>query len=524
MPNIDKLIVTNVAALRDKYTPAGVAEIRAALDGLIRADAARGLLTRVLDLSSRAQMRALRGRPVLDPDHRRENKDAIDAAYRALAPDYLLLLGSIDVIPHQRLINPLHDPGDPDGDTDPTVPSDLPYACEAPYSRSIRDFRGPTRVVGRLPDLTGADDPAYLIGLLRTATRYRTRARDAYETFFGLSVYWWRGSTSLTLRSLFGSSEGLKTSPPQGPDWTRTDLAPRIHFINCHGRSADPTFVGQSHEDSEEYPVAHRAERVHERIHDGAIVAAECCYGADLYDPARSGGQPGICYAYLGSGAYGYLGSSTIAYGPSSGNGWADLLCRYFLEEVLRGASLGRALLEARQRYALGMSVLQGEDLKTLAQFNLLGDPSIHAVARVPQALEKTALFLRTLAAGELPPGRGLRRDRLLRTGALLQDTVGSVRRTTAQRPSGLVLEALTAAARDAGLRRERLRFASFAVQDPAGGRLRRETRRRGTTPTAVHTAIGTHHSRRNGVKRIVLVSATVERGRVVRLRRLHSR
>jgi hypothetical protein len=524
MPKIDKLIVTNVAALRAKYQAAGVAEIRGALEALIAADAGRGLVTRALDLSSRTQMRAVRGRPVRDPGHRRENKDAIDAAYRAITPDYLLLLGSIDVIPHQRLINPLYDPDDADGDTDPSVPSDLPYACEAPYSRLIRDFRGPTRVVGRLPDLTGADDPEYLIGLLRTAARYRTRARDAYDTYFGLSVYWWRASTGLSLRTLFGNSDGLKTSPPQGPDWTRTDLAPRVHFINCHGRPADPTFVGQSHEDSEEYPEAHRADRVHERISDGAIVAAECCFGADLYDPARADGQPAICYAYLGSGAYGYLGSTTIAYGPSSGNGWADLLCRYFLEEVLRGASLGRALLEARHRYTLGMSVMQGEDLKTLAQFTLLGDPSIHAISRVPQALEKTPLFIRALDVGELPPGRGLRRDRLLRTGMLLEDTVGSVRRSPKQRPSALVLKALVAAARDAGLRRERLRFASFAVQDPATARLRRETKRRGATPTAVHTAIGSHHSRRNGVKRIVLVSATVERGRIVRLRRLHSR
>ncbi|MDX2171131.1 MAG: C25 family cysteine peptidase [Deltaproteobacteria bacterium] len=524
MPKIDKLIVTNVAALRTKYGTDGLAEIRTALAGLIVADAERGLVTRVIDLSSRAQMRALRGRAVVDADHRRENKDAIDAAYRAVTPDYLLLLGSIDVIPHQSLANPLFDPSDEESDTDRTVPSDLPYACEAPYSRSIRDFRGPTRVVGRLPDLTGARDPEYLLGLLRTAARYRTRSRDAYDSYFGLSVYWWRASTGLTLRTLFGSSDGLKTSPPQGPDWTRTDLAPRIHFINCHGRAADPTFVGQSHEDSDEYPDAHRADRIHERVSDGAVVAAECCYGADLYDPARADDQPGLCYAYLGGGAYGYLGSTTIAYGPSSGNGWADLLCRYFLEEVLRGASLGRALLEARHRYTLGMSVMQGEDLKTLAQFTLLGDPSIHAVGRMPQGLEKTPLFHKALAdAGALPPGRGLRRDRLLRTGVLLEETVGSVRRAR-KRPPQSVRRVLSAAARDAGIRSDRLRFTSYAVHDPAAERLRRATRRRGATPTAVHTAIASHHAKRDGVKRIVLISATVERGRIVRLRRLHSR
>ena len=80
------------------------------------------------------------------------------------------------------------------------------------------------------------------------------------------------------------------------------------------------------------------------------MVAAECCYGAELYDP--EGGPIGICAAYLAKGAIGFLGSTTIAYGPADSNGSADLLCRFFLESVLEGASLGRALLEARQRFA----------------------------------------------------------------------------------------------------------------------------------------------------------------------------
>jgi hypothetical protein len=41
-----------------------------------------------------------------------------------------------------------------------------PYACEAPYGQKAEAFRGQTRVVGRLPDVTGASDPEYLAGLL----------------------------------------------------------------------------------------------------------------------------------------------------------------------------------------------------------------------------------------------------------------------------------------------------------------------------------------------------------------------
>jgi hypothetical protein len=523
MAKIDKLIVTNVQALRGKYRTRGLAEIGAAVDAMIAADAARGLATRLIDLSSRSQMRAVRAKAVLDPDVRKANKDAIDAAYRALMPDYLVILGSVDVVPHQSLLNPLYST-DPDGDNDFSVGSDLPYACEAPYSRNIRDFRGPTRVVGRLPDVTGAKDPRFLVRLLGTATHYQTRPRQADDPYFGLSARVWRASTALSLRTMFGSDSAMHQSPTEGPRWSAAQLRGKIHFINCHGAPAEPEFYGQRTSNSNDFPVAHDTKHVQGRIRNGTVAAAECCYGAELYDPSDAEGRYGICYAYLDSGAYGFFGSSTIAYGPSSGNGFADLLCRYFIEGVLRGASLGRAVLEARHTYLLGMSSLQPEDLKTIAQFNLLGDPSIHPIGRVPQALELTKIFQRALAdAGLLPPGRGLRRDRLLRTGLLLSDTLGSVRHAPRLRPSATVKEALQASAREAGIPTRRLRLSSFAVRDPAAGRIYRRARLERAPPATVHTVSGTL-PRKDGVRRIVVVSARVERGRIVRLRRLHSR
>ena len=43
--------------------------------------------------------------------------------------------------------------------------------------------------------------------------------------------------------------------------------------------------------------------------------------------------------------------SASTAYGPADNDEWADVLCQYFMQGVLAGASLGTALLEARQRY-----------------------------------------------------------------------------------------------------------------------------------------------------------------------------
>jgi len=68
-----------------------------------------------------------------------------------------MILGATDVVPHQDMRNPVNAAGD---DPDVVAFSDLPYACDTPYSRDVAKFIGPTRVVSRLPDMTGADGPA----------------------------------------------------------------------------------------------------------------------------------------------------------------------------------------------------------------------------------------------------------------------------------------------------------------------------------------------------------------------------
>lgn len=523
MPTADKLIVTNLTALRAKYEGAAVTAIRSAVKALVESDRRRGLVTRLLDLGSRPEMQALGGRHVTEASDERSNKEAIDAAYRALTPDYLMILGAIDVVPHQGLTNPLYRPNR-EYDDDRWAWGDLPYACDAPYGRRIEDFRGPTRVVGRLPDLTGASEPSLILRLLRIAAGYRTRAPEAYHPYFGLSAKIWRWSSDLTLRELTGSADALHLSPPADEKWSHAELAPLLHFINCHGEAGKPEFSGQATSKSDTV-LAKTSRRLDGRVSEGTVVAAECCFGAQLYDPDEHHLTRGICYTYLAGGAYGYLGSSTISYGPSRGNARADLICKYFLAAVLAGCSLGRAALEARQKFVLDTPMLYPSELKTLAQFNLLGDPSIHPVAHVQQGLERSLLFKRAVgAAGPLPPGRKARRDRLMRTGALLVDTVGAVRRATGLRPSARVKQVLTSAARESGLPVDRTDFRSFSVHDPAGRRLDRQARTRRMRPSAVHTLMGSRPRRGDAEKQIVLISATVENGKIVMLRRLHSR
>jgi len=375
-----KVIISSSSLLTAKYG-ARSGDVRNAIDFLIQADQQRGLDSRLVLLDDASSFTGIPASPVTDATNPTQVKTCVDAIYHALEPDYIAILGSVDVVPHQPLDNPLH----ANGDEDATVPSDLPYACEHQASNDPADFLAPTRVVGRIADITGSGDPQYLVDLLHSVATWQPQQPDLYKSCFSLTAKVWEQSSALNVQAVIGNADDLQTSPAAGPSWTPAEMQRRLHFINCHGASADYHFYGQ---DGADYPVAHDASRIKGMIEAGTIVAAECCYGAELYDPALADGNPGICSTYLAGGAYAFFGSTTIAYGPADHNANADLICQYFLRSILAGASTGRAALEARQQYVRAVSTVEPTDLKTLAQFNLLGDPSIQPVES-PQTFAK---------------------------------------------------------------------------------------------------------------------------------------
>lgn len=364
-----KIIVSDEAALTSKYGFKGLKAIRAAVDRLIAADASRGIETIwvPLDAGSMGKWRAKRG-------NTHSFWDAIDNAYKLHnGPDYIVILGGPDVVPHQKLRSPLVGAAaDEDG---PTLPSDLPYACDAAGGPHIKDYIAPSRVVSRLPDQQGKKpEVAFVIHLLDRASKWSPSGKRSMK-HFGLSAEVWKVSTTLSLRALFGGKAVPLTSPAKGPNWSKSQLLPQWHFINCHGAPIDPNYYGEPND----YPVAHEPGAIMGLVRPGVVVAAECCYGAQLYN-SNPTTRPGLCLEYLDQGAIGFLGSTNIAYGPADSNASADLLCRFFLESCMGGASTGRALLEARQKFATTAAPLSPVDLKTLGQFLLLGDASQRAV------------------------------------------------------------------------------------------------------------------------------------------------
>ncbi|HTJ76331.1 MAG TPA: hypothetical protein VL337_13315 [Acidimicrobiales bacterium] len=509
MGAVDKVVVTNAAALEAKYGDRAK-EVIAGVDALVAADAGRGIRTTLVALDDAGAMGGLNAAPVTDPADPEQVKAAIDGVFRALDPDYLMILGAVDVVPHQPMRNPMPSDGDE------VVPGDLPYACVHPYSDDPADFIGPTRVVGRLPDLTAADDPAYLVALLEAAAGWTSRPAADYRDYLGISAKVWEGSTTLSLQNLFGNADDLRLSPTDGPDWPDELLGRRSHFVNCHGAGADPHYYGQ---EGGSYPIAHDASLIDGRLREGTVAAAECCYGAELYDPALAGGVAPICNTYLASGAYAFLGSSTIAYGPADGNGSADLLCQFFLRDVLAGASVGRAALQARQAFVRDVTVVDPADLKTLAQFSLMADPSVvpvEAPAAQPKGVPGAAL-------------RSARRANLLANGLALPQSTSVARRSRVSlddQPD--LLRRILDLAGEPGL--EASSAASFEVDEAPVTKSFRASLAAGDAPSpsvlhvVVHRAEAAGDGTGSTVLQNVAVIAREQGGQIVAVRKLYAR
>lgn len=483
----DKLIVTNATALSGKYGAAGWRRIRDAVGRLVAADRRRGLVAKLVLLDDARQMRARGAEPVAGMNDYAGAKRAIDAAFRADTPAYLMILGAFDVVPHQPILNPVYAaPDDPDG----VAWSDLPYACSGRYDTDIAAFTGPTRVVGRLPDLQGAWKPSqadYLVRLLDAASRWKSRPVDDYLDHFALSAKVWRESSARNLVEIFGTRERLRTSPPSGPGFDDDELAPLVHFINCHGDEGVPEFRGQVGEGrAARYPEALTTRAIARRIETGTVAAAECCYGAQLYPADLIGTDIPICQSYLKQGAYGFFGSTTIAYGDDATiDSAADLMVQRFLLEVLAGRSLGHAALKARQDFVASRVDLDPIELKTLAQFVLLGDPSVCPVASARESMllprrsggarsrARRGATAASVAAGERER-RHERRVKLAVQGEFLQATRATASRG-AKRPLPKALsKALAGLAKRAGVGSKRP-FVEYAVQPPrTDGVLRR--------------------------------------------------
>ena len=416
-----KLIVSSKNNLKFKYGK-NFSKIEQLLKNLQAADKKKNLDTRIvfIDDATSAKRAHIKAAKTITEQ---EAKRAIDDLYKQYIPAYITILGAQDIIPFQEIDNPAQD-------EDLTVPSDLPYACDAPFSRKIESFTGPTRVVGRIPDIPGQQtDTKYLERLINNIIKSKPRNPDVYLDYFSVSAWVWRKSTELSLQSMFGHNGKMITSPngkgsnnPPYKPFTKKQLQPMTHFYNCHGADIDLSYYGQK---GQSFPEALESVNLPSNITSGTIVAAECCYGAQLLDPKQNGlASNSIANNYLGNDAIAFVGSSTIAYGPADSQSLADLITQYFIKNVLKGASTGRAFLEARQRFLTDSGPdLDPCELKTLAQFYLLGDPSVQ-----PAECEEAETTKLTVGNATMNS-----RKNLFIKGKSLENSIGATRKQSAK-------------------------------------------------------------------------------------------
>ncbi len=308
----------------------------------------------------------------------------------------LIIIGGPDIVPFHHLPNPTDD-------VDPDIPSDNPYAT------GDENYFVPEWPVGRLPSGAGSD-AGPLLRLIRLASgpslarsahslrawvqralhwlRQRWRARTSRASF-GYSANVWKQASAAVYTQIGDPSE-LLTSPPLDANALPVEgLAPsRLSYFNLHGIEDGPEWYGQRGWDDPgtmpEYPVALRPADVANSGRAPVIVFSEACYGANVFGKLL---EQALCLKFLDSGTRVLVASTKIAYGSvSTPLVGADLLGRYFWQNMSAGLAAGPALRRAKLQMAQEMQsrqgFLDGEDQKTLISFVLYGDPLAVAPGR----------------------------------------------------------------------------------------------------------------------------------------------
>lgn len=216
-----KLIITSKERLTQKYGK-DFSKLTRLLSNLKKSDRSKKLKTEIVYIDDAVSMKKFKVKKASASLSPRECKKAIDRLYTRLSPVYMVIFGAQDVFPFQDLLNSADD-------EDRVVPSDLPYACSAPYGTSVNAFTGPSRVVGRIPDIPGKADLTYMTTLIENIIKHKPLHESDYSNYFAVSAKVWKRSTALSLKSMFGNHTNQLDSPPASGKYAKAKLKPLTH-------------------------------------------------------------------------------------------------------------------------------------------------------------------------------------------------------------------------------------------------------------------------------------------------------
>jgi hypothetical protein len=399
-----KLSVTVKSHLDHKYDDAALEKINDAVKGWIEADKNRGIQTVHVAVDDPSEMREVwrnyfpKAPPVRSVSGKAtpvKIKQAIDDLWKRLKPKYLVLFGGDDVVPMFKVPNPtLYWKQD----WDKMLRTDNPYASSKAFDpQDIDSYLVPDRVIGRIPDMKGSrkrTDPTWLLNYLKTAMSWAAQSPNFYEKTYAICTSESTGAGKECMQFISKPVSDLLISPPTDDTLTsaRNRLSAPLHLIKCHGNRLDATFWGHDPVENNEKKAWKRAitsTTLKACLKPATVVGATCCWGAQIFSPdarhVRSHKRWPLASTYLRKGALGFVGATGRAWFGGDTMRFADYIVGDYFKWILRHASIGRALLESKHGYMCyyleGGGTADALDQKTMVEYVLLGDPSIHPVA-----------------------------------------------------------------------------------------------------------------------------------------------
>ena len=388
------VILTTRKGLREKYGRAGSAMLEASMQELaltIRQHPDWGSLVFIADDPVSTSSYDVKPALAHDPWSIKLALADLDAALakKGVMIGAVLIVGGPQIVPFHKLPNPTDDP-------DVEVPSDNPYATRD------ENYFIPEWPVGRLPDGIG-NNPSHLLAAIQNITSDHALRKNKSLSWgrlflnwlrslwqfrrngnmdsFGFSAEVWRKASIAVYRQI-GSPGNLITSPPINIETKNNiPLTGQLGYFNLHGLADTDEWYGQrdttNGSSGPDYPVALRAQDVHNGSNTPEIIFSEACYGAHIIDKQVDNA---LVLKFLISGSRVFVGSTVMSYGSiSTPLNAADLLGVAFWKYLKDGNPAGVALQRAKIYLAREMhkrqGYLDGEDQKTLISFVYYGDP-----------------------------------------------------------------------------------------------------------------------------------------------------
>ena len=349
------IVLTNTASLTDKDA------FTSALTEYMNYKAKDGVVYHLLDLDHQ-MVSSLASVDV------EEITTLLCNVYDVAVPDYLMIVGDTTVIPNASWYNVCDD-------GDETVPSDLAYITldtGSPFEGVFYDFVDITQV-GRIP--------AKAENNFKEAIAYfkNTMNFAPYESInaFAYSALVWEPTSEAEFAhlepDLITSPEYTSESSARGSLKRLNKLSSDYNLVcfNLHGSDGSHEWYGQ---DGGFYPEAFEKGLLPDNR--GYVLMTEACYGA------RPLASESIVVNALMNRCIAFVGSSRIAYGMANGSlSCADVIASEFTEGVADGMTVGKSFLAAIQTL-VSRGYMDEEEIKTLAEFALYGDPSVCLVVR----------------------------------------------------------------------------------------------------------------------------------------------